>query len=259
MIKTIDNSTCQIDELNKKNNRVVDDYKIIFSLPCENYIKIIVTDDIYKERLYLSKTKSEKQSVSSSMNDYRSLNGLLVPPENFHDVYYAIINQNRYETNLYEKTLAHELTHAVDFFFYKEINPEIDLRVHDDILYYCSEIHAIYIGFKFYLRDIEKNFNIKSFAIETLNIALDEIQNAINTNNINKIKKNYAVFLGEYMAFKEKVNNKDLFSFKLLISNEAENILDKIINKIDFIKHISSIKFLNKNIEDFVKINVKYI
>lgn len=125
----------------------------LFTKIKEINVEIIITDDIYSEKIKYSNVNN-RESILKQKAWIESLNGSISEPTNLNDKFIVLINKSyieNCENNEWVGTVCHELTHVWDYIEYAKIKgyktyEELANDVKFNLFIHWSEFHARYVG-----------------------------------------------------------------------------------------------------------------
>lgn len=253
MFTTINHANIKIQNLDLKNKDVFRDIDKMFHFPTLLNINVIVTNNLSCERISLSDTEDEKNGYIQNTHIFDTLNGFCLPPSNDDGDYNIVIHQEKYMHDGYKRTLAHELTHLIDFYYYHKIYPNFCMRSYEEIFYNLSEIHSNYIGQKYYFHDCCVTNNTYTGVCCILRESWKSFKNSLNTKDIRNVLNKYTSFIGEYIFFKTILPSEYSSIYRKCLPIDIENEIIKIIDLPDFITKTNKIQLIFQMIKDFIK------
>lgn len=150
-------------------------YRLIYQVKANYPLEIIVTTDLFHERLKLANTNCDQAIVQASKQELDDSRSLLVLPDNIDNHFYLLLHENLFdETQQYAQTIAYEYTRLID---YAEIQkkygiPNIRAAQFPDsaCILFLSEARAWYRGFSLYynLTSVENKAVLFSYLCSTV-------------------------------------------------------------------------------------------
>ena len=240
-------------------------YESKYKLSCKEKIAFIITDSIYEERLKIS-NEEERKRLERTKSEFENISGQCITLAEYDDIFYILIDKDRFlGSEVFIKTVFHEITHAEDFYNYmklKNINSMINImdnKSEYDCVSFYSEIRAYYRGEKEYWRIVayDELGNFRS-DIKNLHELCNYLKLYIYTakkslfvdNNYSEAQYHLAKFIGTYIAYKQMLNiiyEDDTFNVEWV--HEIEEIIED-----DYIfDNIKRIEPMWKDLKSFFK------
>ncbi len=238
-----------------------------FEIETKAQIQIRVVDNLAKEHKELRPDSAKMFTDLESMNNQ---NGRLIPPLDKDGLYYVLFNKNillnRIKNNdsTFVGTIAHELTHAVDYYDFKHIDDKNYSE--NDLMYNMfqlwSEFHARKLGYKF-IRHIVSDALPNSINDQVEYIKNTELPFQLNYFNSNFIKaegpinKSYELmqFLGRFSVWRE-LSLAD-FNNQFIIDKFDNN--DSIIDVLEFLEENSTVEMIHDKLSDMLNVLDKFL
>lgn len=149
---------------------MIETYEQIYQVNKDTPFEVIVTNNIYTERLNYCHTESEQAGVKASEPELKSKRELLVLPDDQDRQFYLLMDEDLFdESNRYCQTIADEYTRAIDYFACQEKYMIKNLRADPipdaDCFHFLSEVRACYRGFSLFynLTSVENKAVIFSY------------------------------------------------------------------------------------------------
>ena len=187
---------------------IVSDYFNTIDYPRIQFV-MRKTDDMNKSYLELCSAQAKESAKRADISDY---NGIIVPPEELDGTFCLLINQNKLIEYLSSNnptwigTIAHELTHIIDYIEYaKLINAnnydEIQRIDKHGIFNLWTEFNAKYKGYYFMRKNAFKNISDRSLLPDIFNKEIP-IQTQMLFDNCNSTIDAYqkAYYVSHYLG-----------------------------------------------------------
>ncbi len=187
---------------------IVDDYFDTISCP-KIHVSIYTTTDMNKSYLELCSVRTKESVKSVDISDY---NGIIVPPKELDGIFSLLINQNKLIEYLGSNnptwigTIAHELTHIIDYIEYAKLigannYDEIQLIDKHGIFNLWTEFNAKYKGYYFMRKNAFKNISDQSLLPDIFNKEIP-IQTQMLFDNYNSTNDTYqqAYYVSHYLG-----------------------------------------------------------
>lgn len=134
---------------------MIETYKLVYPVEKNYPLEIIVTTEIYNERLKLSNTKCDQAIVEASKQELSDCHRLLVLPDEQDSNFYLLLHENLFdEAQLYGQAIAYEYTRLIDFADIQEKYGIKNLRAaqfpDSACFLFLSEARACFRGFNLY-------------------------------------------------------------------------------------------------------------
>lgn len=237
-----------------------------FEIETKAQIQIRIVDDLAKEH---TKLRPDSAEIFTNLESLNNQNGRLIPPLDKDGIYYVLFNKkillDRIKNNdsTFAGTIAHELTHAVDYYDFKHIDDKNYSE--DDLMFNMfqlwSEFHARKLGYKFirYIVSdaLPKNINdqVKYIKNKELPFQLDYFNSSfMEAKGI--INKSYELmqFLGRFSVWRELSLAE--FNNQFIIDKFDDN--DSIIDVLEFLEENSTVEMIHDKLSDLLNVLDKF-
>lgn len=136
-------------------DNMIQTYRLVYQVEKDYPLEIIVTTDLYKERLKLANTSCDQAIVEASKQELDDSLKLLVLPDDVDNHYYLLLHEDLFdETQQYGQAIAFEYTQLIDFFDIQEKYGVPNLRAAqfpDSAWFmFLAQVRAWYRGFNLY-------------------------------------------------------------------------------------------------------------
>ena len=134
---------------------LIDTYNLVYQVQQDYPLEIIVTTDLYKERLKLANTPCDQAIVAASQQELDDSLKWLVLPDQHDPNYYLLLHEDLFdESQQYGQAIAYEYTRLIDYcdISQKYQVPNLRAAQFPDLacFLFLAEARAIYRGFNLY-------------------------------------------------------------------------------------------------------------
>jgi len=232
-------------------------YDQIYRVEKDYPFEVIVTDNIYSERLKLCKTKTEQAIVEASEQELKNSHKLLVLPDDQDSHFYLLLHEDLFNgTDIYCQTIAYEYTQVIDYFECKEKYSINNLRVDSfpdsDCFNFLSEIRAGFRGFSLFynLTSVETKAVLFSYLCGMVPEYEKELEHDL-PDHMDALAEFYGQFLAisSYANFElslpDYINRHPVHELLSLVHDNIDNV--SIFENYDLITGAYSDFVLNKS------------
>jgi hypothetical protein len=181
---------------------MIQTYRYVYPVEKEFPLEIIVTEDLFAQRLKLAHSPAETEALKAAAETLKASLHLLVLPDDQDQNYYLLLHESLFDHNTgYVQAIGYEYSRVADFEACREKYNITNLRGLDfpdhDCFAFLSEIRACFRGFSLYynLISIEKKAAMFSYLCE-----LVPQHEAILTHDLPKHMDALGAFYGQCLA-----------------------------------------------------------
>lgn len=233
---------------------MIQTYNLVYQVEKEYPLEIIVTTDLYQERLKLSNTKCDRAIIKASKQALDDSLNLLVLPDEQDSHYYLLLHEDIFnESQQYGQAIAYEYTRVIDYSDIQEKYRVPNLRAaqfpDSACFLFLAEIRARYRGFNLYynLVSAENKAVLFSYLCGTV----PEYESLLSfdlTAHMQALAKFYgqALAIGSYVNF-------DVSLPDYLNRHHVHDLLKTIHDNIDNMSIFENYETIHEAYEDFIQ------
>jgi len=237
---------------------MIQTYNLVYQVQKDYPLEIIVTTDLYHERLKLANTKCDQAIIKASKQELDDSLKLLVLPDEQDDHYYLLLHEDLFdETQQYGQAIAYEYTRLIDFADIKEKYGVANLRAaqfSDSACFlFLAEVRAWFRGFYLYynLTSVENKAVLFSYLCGTV----PEYESLLSFD-LTAHMQALAEFYGQALAIGSYVNF-DVSLPDYLKRHHVHELLKAVQDNINTISIFENYDVIHKAYEDFIQIKSK--
>lgn len=233
---------------------MIQTYNLVYQVEKEYPLEIIVTTDLYQERLKLSNTKCDRAIIKASKQALDDSLKLLVLPDEQDSHYYLLLHEDIFdESQQYGQAIAYEYTRVIDYSDIQEKYRVPNLRAaqfpDSACFLFLAEIRAWYRGFNLYynLISAENKAVLFSYLCETV----PEYESLLSFD-LTAHMQALAEFYGQALAISSYVNF-DVSLPDYLNRHHVHGLLNAIHANIDNISIFENYEAIHEAYDNFIQ------
>ncbi|WP_373484557.1 hypothetical protein [Acetobacterium sp.] len=232
---------------------LIETYNLVYQVEKEYPLEIIVTMDLYHERLKLANTKCDQAIVKASKQELDDSLKLLVLPDLIDPHYYLLLHEDLFdESQQYGQAIAYEYTKVIDYAEIQEKYGVANLRAAqfpDSACYlFLAEVRAWFRGFNLYYNLISAEN--KAVLFSYLCGAVPEYESLLSFDLTNHMQS-LAEFYGQALAIGAYVNF-DVSLPDYLTRHHVHDLLKVVHDNINNLSIFENYEAIHAAYEDFV-------
>lgn len=237
---------------------MIQTYNLVYQVEKEYPLEIIVTTDLYRERLKLANTKCDQAIVEASKQELDDRLKLLVLPDDADSHYYLLLHEDLFDqTQQYGQAIAYEYTRLIDYADIQEKYQVPNLRAaqfpDSACFLFLAEVRAWYRGFNLYYNLISAEN--KAVLFSYLCGTVPDYETLLSFD-LTAHMQALAEFYGQALAIGSYVNF-DVSLPDYLNRHHVHELLQAVHDNIDNISIFENYEAIHAAYEDFILIKSK--
>lgn len=232
---------------------LIETYHLVYQVEKEYPLEIIVTTDLYHERLKLANTKCDQAIVKASKQELDDCLKLLVLPDLEDPHYYLLLHEDLFdESQQYGQAIAYEYTRVIDYADIQEKYGVANLRAaqfpDSACFLFLAEVRAWYRGFNLFYNLISAEN--KAVLFSYLCGTVPEYENLLAIDLTTHMQA-LAEFYGQALAIGAYVNF-DVSLPDYLTRHHVHDLLKVVHDNINNLSIFENYEAIHAAYEDFV-------
>lgn len=237
---------------------MIQTYNLVYQVEKDYPLEIIVTTDLYHERLKLANTKCDQAIVEASKQELDDSLKLLVLPDDADSHYYLLLHEELFDqTQQYGQAIAYEYTRLIDYADIQEKYQVPNLRAaqfpDSACFLFLAEVRAWYRGFNLYYNLISAEN--KAVLFSYLCGTVPDYETLLSFD-LTAHMQALAEFYGQALAIGSYVNF-DVSLPDYLNRHHVHELLQAVHDNIDNISIFENYEAIHAAYEDFIQIKSK--
>lgn len=232
---------------------LIETYNLVYQVEKEYPLEIIVTTDLYHERLKLANTKCDLAIVEASKQELDDCLKRLVLPDLEDPHYYLLLHEDLFdESQQYGQAIAYEYTRVIDYAKIQEQYGVANLRAaqfpDSACFLFLAEVRAWFRGFNLYYNLISAEN--KAVLFSYLCGTVPEYESLLSFDLTNHMQA-LAEFYGQALAISAYVNF-DVSLPDYLTRHHVHDLLKAIHDNIGNISIFENYEAIHEAFDDFI-------
>jgi hypothetical protein len=232
---------------------MIQTYKLVYQVEKDYPLEVIVTTDLYHERLKLANTRCDRAIIKSCKQMLDDSLHLLVMPDEQDPHYYLLLHEDLFgQSQQYGHAIAYEYTRLIDYTDIQEKYAVDNLRAAqfpDSAWFmFLSDVRAWYRGFNLYynLISVDKKAVLSTYLCGTV----PNYENLLSFD-LTSHMVSLAEFYGQALAIGKYVNF-DVSLPDYLNRHHIHELLDAVHDNIDNLSFFENSETIQAAYEDFI-------